>query len=819
MCLVKKKFRVYRCEIMSDFYAKREEVGDKTFFQTLEGHTIDALLILRQYMKEYNGFLEDFCKRWNIPKDKLFRHLFYTVYLHDIAKLTKEFQRNIKNALHSAEYPHAYYAVFILQDIDNFEPLINDVPLEFAAIMGHHTQLYKNIYAMIDRTPTYLKDAIEEFIDDMENIYHRLEFDSFFEFKKLSLKKNALSPLTPLKMSREREKFIRNIVKKYMDDGKPSKNARLIKATYSLILSALQLSDDYSSLNFSETIKNMGGVQEEVDVMASVFLSPVSIIDPSKYTLKLPKDGREIVKKGKKLRNFQKEAEVATKKSEFLFAPCGRGKTEAALLWAFSVAERYKKNKIIFALPTQVTCNAMYERLKKEFGEENVALYHGKSLIKLKEERSENDVTETNDTLDIKEISSENFKGKVFFKPITVTTIDHIILSFVHGFSQSDFSLGNLLDSCVIFDEIHYYDRVTMGHLFDLFPLMDYLDIPHFLMSGTLPNFLTEMFDYPVLVDEEGLGYRPFKIKKYEETLVSRDEGIRLVNKDKIEEIIENYGRGMSQFVILNTVERAKMFYKELSGRIPAVLYHSQFTYMDRVSKEKEILRLEEERKRLNKPYLLIATQVIEVSLDISADIMYSELAPADALGQRAGRLNRGGKSWDDKDKKYILNIFKPESFRPYSEDIMEKTDDVLNKFDNIPVSYIDIKKMCDSIYSDYQAEVSNFKRYFFESIVFGHRPSEISTEDEEGRNFSTRAQDFLYINVIPCSIYKEMGEKAFSVQYMVKIPYYVFENDRENFKIEKYKKSWFIIAGYYYDSKTGFDFGRKEHCLNSNVL
>ena len=800
------------------YFAKREDIDDKIFFQTLEGHTVDALLILKRYMEEYRGFLEDFCKKWGIEKEKLFRNMFYTVYLHDIGKLTEKFQKNIVEGKHSSECPHAYYALFILQELDNFDPLIRNTPVEFAAILGHHTQLHTSIYSMVEKTPSFIKEAIEEFIKNMESIYNALGFGSFFKFKKLCLKENGLKPLSLRKMRDGRDLFIKNIIRKYLDDGVPLKNdALIIKAVYSLILSVLQICDDYSSLNFKETIKNINNDFSEIN---STFLSLLSPYTPADYILKLPENRKESIKKGKTLRKFQLDAERNLKTSVFLFAPCGRGKTDASLLWAFSVAKKYKKNKIVFALPTQVTCNAMYERLKIEFGEENVALYHGKSLTQnliKKEKDNKKDGLETENTVDIEEIISENFKGKVFFKPITVTTIDHIILSFIHGFSQSDFSLGNLFNSCVIFDEIHYYDRVTMGHLFKLFPLMDSFQIPHFLMSGTLPTFLTEKFiSYDVIIDEEGLKYKPFKLKIHDKMLVWRDSESWMINQRIIEDIVKNYRQEISQFVILNTVERAKQFYKEIKKKIPAILYHSQFTYNDRVSKEDKILTMEDKRKKSKKAYVLIATQVIEVSLDISADILYSELAPADALGQRAGRLNRGGKDWGGK---HMLHIFKPESFRPYSEEIIEKTSKIVSRFDEMPLSYRDIKSMCDSIYSDYQPENSIFMRYFYDSIVFGHRPSELSTEEEEGKNFSTREENFLYVDVIPCSIYKELGEKAFSVQYLVKIPYYIYKNNQNYFEIKECKNKSFLIAKYHYDSDMGFDFHMKENCSNTNIL
>src|SRR3972149_4907616 len=74
----------------------------KKFFQTHEGHTVDALKILHRYIEINNDVLDQFCERCQLDKESFLRSLFVTVYLHDIAKLTAEFQRNIRNGKSSS---------------------------------------------------------------------------------------------------------------------------------------------------------------------------------------------------------------------------------------------------------------------------------------------------------------------------------------------------------------------------------------------------------------------------------------------------------------------------------------------------------------------------------------------------------------------------------------------------------------------------------------------------------------------------------------------------------------------------------------------
>ena len=86
------------------------------------------------------------------------KSLFVTVFLHDIAKLTSEFQKNIAMGKSSSRYPHAYYAISILNSIEL--PNLLNVPLEKAAILGHHRQLYSGIYDnyTVFGVPTFLKE-------------------------------------------------------------------------------------------------------------------------------------------------------------------------------------------------------------------------------------------------------------------------------------------------------------------------------------------------------------------------------------------------------------------------------------------------------------------------------------------------------------------------------------------------------------------------------------------------------------------------------------------------------------------------------------
>ncbi|HHI00294.1 MAG TPA: CRISPR-associated helicase Cas3' [Thermococcus litoralis] len=780
---------------MSSVLAKREGSA----FQTLKGHTYDALKIYKAYLERNFEVVEQFCNRWKIDAKDFMRNTFLVIYLHDVGKLTEEFQNNIKNGKHSNLYPHPLYALSPLSRI-KLQHLLG-VPIEELAILSHHSQLYDSLYGDLEhqfRDGTFLVREVETFLKNAKRAHEELGFSEFFELDDLAYS-NIPQKARLMELSRLRRKIWIE-TNRYIKNHK--KERVKIKSIFSFLFALLQLSDDYSSAYFSDYAKNHEGVFD-------------SVLDtPEQYTpkLEIANPIGHIFGKHKPYK-FQRTLYEKVPKFSMLFAPCGRGKTEAALLWALKALDVYQRNKIILAMPTQVTSNAMYERLVGLFGKENVGLFHGKSFIKLKESLQET----SGEKKDIGEIKSENFKGNVFFKPITVTTVDHVIYSFVHGFSQADFALGNLQNAVIIFDEVHYYEKQTLEHLITLFGILREMDIPHLLMSGTLPEFLVKQLEgYTLVIDDEGLEYRPFKLEYHDKMLVWKEGREWKVNGEIVSEIVENYKKGRTQFIILNTVERAKQFYKTISRNIPTILYHSQFTYKDRVSKENEILTLDQERKQFNRPYVLVATQVIEVSLDISADIMYSELAPPDAIGQRAGRLHRKGKAWIENGSEFKLKIFRPESPKPYDEDLIKRVSDIITDYE-MPLSYADIKDFVDKVYCNYELNIpSGLKKFFEEAILFGRHWRDISSPDEEGMLFKVRPEEYQKIDVIPCEYFEELSERALNAEYQAKIPLYLLlkelkEGNLEHFIPHEQKKGrttrTYWLCRYPYTYEMGFDY------------
>ena len=615
-------------------FAKRVPIKDRIYFQSFEGHTQDALILLKYYFNKKGKTLEAFCNKWGLDTAVFKKNLFLSIALHDIGKLTKEFQKNIQEGKTSRNYPHPFFALPVLDKI-SFDNIL-DIPIPKLAILAHHSQLHNQIYSGFHiKDAHYLEKEIMDFCNKkIESFYKELKFNGDFKLQEINVQ-NLKNERTIDILGRYINPIKDDLLTDYFDNS-PCYDK--VKSVYTYFFSLLQLCDDYSSANFSGYLEENNPCNTNY---SSVLKNPEKYI----YQLEFSANKFKTMLFGKNTPYaFQEDLAKKQKQNNFLFAPCGRGKTEGSLWWAYNLSDNLNTDRIIFALPTQVTCNSMYKRFldkEKGFGldEKLVGLFHGKSSLALSYlEKQKKDIInneEGTEEKSIKKIRHIQFMGNVFFKPITITTIDHLAYSFVHGFSQADFASGNLQNSIIIFDEVHYYETYTLGVLLSLFEKLRLQKIPHLLMTGTAPQFITDALNriktnYEITTDYEGLEYKPFIIKKEAE-----DDAI-LENRQVFENIKNEYQNNKNVFVILNRVNWAQDFYTSLKEYLTEeglsntnmILYHSRFIYKHRMAKEKEIEKYKDSKENV----IIVATQVIEISLDISSDIMYSQIAPVDSI-------------------------------------------------------------------------------------------------------------------------------------------------------------------------------------------
>ncbi len=378
-----------------------------------------------------------------------------------------------------------------------------------------------------------------------------------------------------------------------------------------------------------------------------------------------------------------------SKKDILLTAPTGWGKTFAAIVVALS--QNPTPSHIIYVLPTITAINKMKKVLETIFTgikiEEN---YYFADLESLKRYEKEKDFEF--DPL------TEIFILKSFIAPITITTIDQVILTLlmVGKFHLKRYHFRN---SFFIFDEYHLYPPngliLLIKFIKEYNEKFEY-NIKTLFMSATEDPIYSNIIKSNLNVVEKSY------IDYYKNTLRYKFE---LIEEDILsQKIIENilkYSLNNNVLVILNTVEKAIKLFLEIKkeGKLKnIILIHSRFIYKDRREKE-EIL----ENSLQNKGILIISTQVAEVSLDVSFDYLFTEVAPLPSLIQRFGRVNRYGKFTNTKNVfiTYPYEIIEGDKKYPYEIDELKETWEILNKATGLENEY----ELFDIMKKNYQKE------------------------------------------------------------------------------------------------------------------
>ncbi|MFO8071974.1 MAG: CRISPR-associated helicase/endonuclease Cas3 [Polyangia bacterium] len=355
-------------------------------------------------------------------------------------------------------------------------------------------------------------------------------------------------------------------------------------------------------------------------------------------------------------------------------ASTGSGKTEAALRYAARLIDAGMADGIVFALPTQATANAMFSRIvdvsAKLFKEgADLVLAHGKARfnplfrqIKQGSPKSASAQGEEEATVQCSRWLSQSRK-RVFLGNVGICTIDQALLSVLpvkHFFVRGAGIRRNVL----IVDEVHAYDSYMNGLLDRVIEEQREAGGSVILLSATLPSHRTmellEIYspdrekreepssDYPLVCNSTSSGIRCWSTEEAggERVVRTRIEATEdaLPSNGLIEEISRRVDGGELVAVICNLVADAQALARKLrkilSDRVD--LFHSRYRFKDRQRIEQQAIETYgKTAPRGSSGRVLVATQVVEQSLDLDFDWMISQICPVDLLFQRLGRLHR----------------------------------------------------------------------------------------------------------------------------------------------------------------------------------
>ncbi|MFW5719513.1 MAG: CRISPR-associated helicase Cas3' [Candidatus Dojkabacteria bacterium] len=641
--------------------------------ESLKSHTDGVLDALSEFFElsdeKLNIFLSNkLIKEYNpnITKQKLKDQLFFMCYFHDAGKATVEFQK--KNEFRTFKAYHALYALILVNSIDefNFYSKVQNSRYDLSlgwgasisrteesetrsihfnpivlAILSHHSTLKQSLYDGL--TPEeFAFNWVDEALVFLEN--YQTEYCKFFNVADCPYKLNLNLDTSNLKKVLEK---LKNTIKLFQED---SEYTRYVYGFFNGILCFC----DWKSSSQCHLIS-----YKEI---------------PNRYWSEMPTEKLLINAIRSKFRGWKSfQIQLASMNDSVIVEiPTGEGKTEGSILWAMNNL-RSRSNKVIYTLPTQTTSNKLYYRLKTIFGSENVGIVHGSSEIIYQDEYP-----------DLNDFLSNKLYQKIFAKPVTVSTLDSFLKYFLN-LGRWPMATVQFYGATLIIDEVHAYDYKLIGFLSTTLSLLKEYGIRTCIMSASIPSPVKKRLfnnsgNFELITQKDLFDKTNVNIERVDSTIF-----------DAANSIILDYKSGKNVIVVCNTVAKSQeIFLKLKESVIEIILYNSAFTKADRKIKEHEIyarLGIESPSERFedvyNKNFILVATQVVEMSLDVDFDVMYTEIAPIDALIQRFGRVNRNKQR--DPQTSYV-KIFKVEymkdrnnrEFYIYPIPLIELTDKVL---------------------------------------------------------------------------------------------------------------------------------------------
>ena len=348
-----------------------------------------------------------------------------------------------------------------------------------------------------------------------------------------------------------------------------------------------------------------------------------------------------VLRPGQQPYAHQEQSASLGPQSALLMAPTGSGKTEAALYWALGDGDATPA-RIFYTLPYQASMNAMYDRLRRTFGDDAVGLQHGRAVQALYARFHDGEEWSASAA---RRAQWEQNLNLLHARPLKVLSPYQLLKALfqLRGFEAM---LSDYAQAAFIFDEIHAYEPERLALITGMMRyLRERFAARFFVMSATFPQLVRDCL-HTALDDTPIISAEPALFARFRRHRLHLRDG-ELTDPATITEIVEAVRGGGQVLVCANTVARAQEMCDGLAqaglNDDHLILIHSRFTYGDRNRLEQDIRARCSSDVQQRPPLALVATQVVEVSLDIDLDTIYSDPAPLEALLQRFGRVNRKG--------------------------------------------------------------------------------------------------------------------------------------------------------------------------------
>lgn len=433
---------------------------------------------------------------------------------------------------------------------------------------------------------------------------------------------------------------------------------------------------------------------------------------------------------GKELRPAQKFMKMNRDKNLIVIAPTGSGKTEASLLWM-------NGEKSFYTLPLKVSSNAIYLRIKENYEYKDVALLHSDAMaVYLREYNGNEDIGEKYE------------RSKMLSQPLTVCTVDQLF-RFVYRALGTEIFAATLKYSKLVLDEIQAYEPRVIATIIYGLKMIQKMGGKFAIITATFPPVLKYFMEQYGLFEGKQYIFKDFTGKEYQVEKYPRHK-VEIRHSEMNLDEIRLRGKNRKVLVICNTVSKAQKLYKKLEGE-NVWLLHSKYIRRDRAFLERKIMEFSES----GESGIWITTQIVEASLDIDFDILYTEMCTADSLLQRMGRCNRKGRYCPNEANIVVFDnrngVSEGKRRSVYEDKLYDRSLELLSKYEHILFSEDKKTAYMNEVYSvDGVKETIYFENIQKDLKLFSEiHPTEYSADEAEVR-------DIRSVTIVPENVYVE---------------------------------------------------------------
>lgn len=677
--------------------------------------TVERAVKLYEFTEKNKNFIEYEKFRDDNQRKEFFENLIIAAFLHDLGKINFHFQKNIFSKKERDESNEEWLQINNFFENPSYDEIKNsevrdheilsifwsmiflqneerDNKIKSSILLHHYNKYYsdeKNIALIIDENrgiKDYLKFLCEH---ETEMIEILKELVKYIKTKiEYSLTNDVLSELEQ-KINFQSLKNLKSIIENDKDGL-----SNQIKF-YDINIE----NPDYDFFVFL-------GALRRCDYSASGNVDIESPLNMDEIFKNIKEEIEKVVKENKG-ENWQEEILNSNyQKNLVLVAPTGSGKTEFALMWA----EKNRK-KLLYTLPLRVALNDLFSRFNGNgtrgyFTKDSVGILHSTSFIEyLNEERNGKNL----------DVDSKFTSSKLFSFPILLTTPDQVFLSSLkyYGFDK----LTSIYPiSSVVIDEIQAYNPEMAAIIIKTLDIIKKLGGSSLIITATFPpyfkKFIKDDLQFDVIDLKDVCSETKKKIKNYnlkrhkielkKKNLFDYEEINLKLNEETFQEIkniIEN-NKSKNIMLIVNNVRKAIDIYKKIEGENVELL-HSRLIEKEKSERIKRIKNNLENKIRT----ILVATQIVEASVNVDFDILITEISTIDSQIQRWGRVYRNyenHKNEDYSDNEPNIIIFSGAdkgTICIYDKRVIEKTVEVLEKYKNQTLNYEAEREMIEKVF------------------------------------------------------------------------------------------------------------------------